>query len=379
MMRKKICFVVATPLGANSFLKDHIIALSKEYDVYLATNIYSVGDASSLEVKDVFHFDLQRTISIYKDLKAVSQLHGYFRRMDFDAVHSITPKAGIVTAISAKLAGVPHRIHIFTGQVWATRKGIMRFILKSIDKITAALDNHILVDGESQRRFIIKNKIVDEAKSSVLGAGSICGVNTNKFNPSPAERDRMRKHYCFDNSKVVFSFMGRMNKEKGIYELFEAFNNIAETHPEAILACWGRDEGNCMNDLQKYNNIKEGENFFFYGYSSIPGIDLQACDVFVMPSYREGFGSSVIEASCLGLPVICSDAYGIMDAMVDGETGLRCKVSDVQSLQSAMETLLINANLRKQLGDNGRKRVLDIFNGSTITGEWVKYYHCILN
>lgn len=377
-MKKKICFVAATPLVVDSFLKDHIIALNDKYDVYLATNIHSMGDSSSLKVIDVFHFDLLRNISISNDIKAVWQLYRYFKRMNFDAVHSVTPKAGFVTALAARLSGIPHRIHIFTGQVWSTRKGAMRCLLKSIDKITSSLDNHILVDGESQRQYIIKNHIVNAEKSRVLGAGSICGVNIEKFNPSIEVRTCSRKHYKIDDSKVVFAFMGRLNKEKGILELFEAFDNIASNHPQAILACWGRDEGNCLAELSRFNNIEEGKNFFFYGYSSKPGVDLQACDVFVMPSYREGFGSSVIEASCLGIPVICSDAYGIMDAMVDGKTGLRCKVADVPSLQQAMEKLLLDSHLRQLLGAGGREMVLNDFKASVITTEWLRFYNDIL-
>ena len=117
-MKKKICFIAATPLVVDSFLKDHIIALNDKYDVYLATNIHSMGDSSSLKVIDVFHFDLLRNISISNDIKAVWQLYRYFKRMNFDAVHSVTPKAGFVTALAACLAGIPHRIHIFTGQVY---------------------------------------------------------------------------------------------------------------------------------------------------------------------------------------------------------------------------------------------------------------------
>ena len=173
--------------------------------------------------------------------------------------------------------------------------------------------------------------------------------------------------------------MGRANKEKGIHELLQAFDSIASNHPEAFLLFFGSDEDGCLDTIPNYPNIKDGENYLFYGRTPTPGIHLQASDVFVMPSYREGFGSSVIEASCLGLPVICSDAYGIMDAMVDNVTGLRCKVADVDSLQSAMEKLLQDASLRKKLGDAGRKRTLDNFKGSAITAEWVKFYHQILD
>ena len=378
-MKKKICFVTATPSVAESFLKDHIIALNDNYDVYLATNLFAVGDASLLKIKDAYHIDLLRKISIKNDLIAVWQLYRFFKQMKFAAVHSVTPKAGLITALAAWLSGVKHRVHIFTGQVWATRHGLMRFLLKSIDRIIALLDNHILVDGESQRKFLINNRIVKADKSRVFGSGSICGVNTEKFNPSIEDRTRIRKQYNIEDGKIVFSFMGRMNKEKGIFELFEAFDNLVHDYPEAILVCWGRDEGNCMNYLSNYNNIVEGKNFFYYGLSTNPGFHLQASDIFVMPSYREGFGSSVIEASCLGIPVICSDAYGIMDAMVEGETGLRCKVADVRSLQNAMEILLLNNDLRKRLGENGRKRVLEKFRGSMITAEWVKFYNCILS
>ena len=126
-MRKKICFVVAVPGTANAFLKDHIHALSQEYDIYIAGNIKNKDEISRLKVNDHFSFDIQRSISLGNDIKAVWQLYKYFKRMKFDAVHSVTPKAGMTTAIAAKLAGIKHRTHIFTGQVWATRKGFMRW------------------------------------------------------------------------------------------------------------------------------------------------------------------------------------------------------------------------------------------------------------
>lgn len=377
-MKKKICFIVAVPGTANAFLRDHISALREDYDIYLAGNISSKEEISGLDVIDYFQFDIQRNIKLWTDIKSVWQLYRYFKKMKFDAVHSVTPKAGFATAIAAKMAGIKHRTHIFTGQVWTTRTGISRWILKSIDKITATLDNHVLVDGESQRQYIIKNGVVGEKKSRVLGAGSISGVNTDRFTPNGETRKQVRLELNLSDGNVVFTFMGRANKEKGVYEIFEAFNNIAESHPEAYLLFFGSDEDGCLNSISNYNNIVEGENFHFFGRTPTPGIHLQASDVFIMPSYREGFGSSVIEASCLGIPVICSDAYGVLDAMVDDVTGLRCKVADVPTLQSAMEKLLNDAELRKRLGDAGRQRVLGNFKGCAITAEWVKFYKEIL-
>ena len=122
-MRKKICFVVAVPGTAQAFLRDHIAALSKEYDVYLTGNIKSVDEIAGLALTGWHRIEIERGISLWRDLKAVFAARKYFNQMKFDAVHSVTPKAGLVTALAAKLAGVMHRTHIFTGQVWATRKG----------------------------------------------------------------------------------------------------------------------------------------------------------------------------------------------------------------------------------------------------------------
>lgn len=169
MAKKKICFVVAVSSTAQAFLKDHIEALSEDYDVFIAGNISSSDELTGLNVCSYKHIDIEREISIKNDLKAVSQLSSYFRKMKFDAIHSVTPKAGLVSALAGFLARIPVRIHIFTGQVWATRKGFMRFMLKSIDWLIAKLNTHILVDGASQCQFLIDEGVVSAKKAQVLG------------------------------------------------------------------------------------------------------------------------------------------------------------------------------------------------------------------
>lgn len=378
MQRKRICFVVAVPESAESFLKDHIKALSKDYDVYLVANLQNCQNLTLSGLKDMYHVGILREISLIKDFKVVISLTEYFKKMKFDAVHSVTPKAGLVTALASRLAGIRNRIHVFTGQVWATRRGAMRFLLKSIDKMIAKLDNYILVDGESQRQFLISEGVVSENKSTVLGAGSICGANTERFNPSAEERTLQRNLMHIHDDRVVYSFMGRLNKDKGIFELLAAFNKLVEIRTKAFLLVFGHDEENCLSKIDEYANIKSGVNFLYYGPTSTPQLSLQAADVFCLPSYREGFGMSVIEASCLGLPVICSDAYGLGDTMVDNETGLRCKVADVHTLVDTMKSFYDNPEERRRMGINGRKRVLNLFTGEKIVGAWHDFYKSIL-
>lgn len=376
---KKICFVVASPYTALSFLKDHIKALSAIYEVYLVANQAIPSVIESLDIKDFKCIQIERNINMQSDVRALLELQKYFKEQKFEAVHSVTPKAGLITALAAYWVQIPHRIHIFTGQVWATKHGMMRFLLKCMDKMIVKLDNHILVDGKGQRQFLIKNHIVSATKSRVLGDGSICGVNTNNFIPNQNTKKNIRMELQIPEDKTVFVFMGRLNKDKGITELLTAYNRICNTHKNTFLVLFGNDEGNYQDTFSQYTNIKNHTNFMYYGRTDRPYEMLQVADVFVLPTYREGFGSSVIEASCLGIPVICSDAYGVMDAMVDNKTGLRCKVADVDSLYQCMEKLSMNPSLRQELGNNGRDRVLKYFSNDRLTKLWVDFYRNILN
>lgn len=379
MKRKKICFIVSVFGTANSFLRDHIRVLSEDYDIYLVANLKGKEVPGKLEgLKEVKDIPIERKINLGGDISTLSKLTQYFKQEKFDLVHSVTPKAGLLTAMAAKLAGISNRLHIYTGQVWATKTGAMRKLLKSMDEIIAALDTELLTDGESQRQFLIKEGVLRDSNSRVLGPGSISGANVKRFHPTPEERERQREDLGLSPDKVVYVYMGRLNREKGIHELFAAFNSLVEKRPNAFLLIFGRDEENCLDTLPSYKNIHPNDNFLYYGITHSPEKSLQAGDVFCLPSYREGFGMSAVEAACLGLPVICSDVYGLQDTMVEGETGLRCKVKDVKSLEEAMAKLYDEPALRKKFGKQGRERILRDFTGEKIIGEWKTFYDSLL-
>ncbi len=373
-MRKKICFVVAIPDTAQAFLRDHIAALSKEYDVYLAGNIKGESDVNMLALTGWHHVDIERGISLWKDLKTVWQAYRYFKRMKFDAVHSVTPKAGLVTALAGWLAGIPHRTHIFTGQVWATRTGLMRTLLKSLDKVISSLNNHILVDGKSQRAFLVKEGVLKEGQAEVFGHGSISGVNSARFVPNEDARKSIRDEVGVKEGALCYIFLGRLNHDKGIGELYEAFNKLASEENDVFLLLVGADEEGYLDKLPEYKNIQVGMNFHYYGLTRQPERVLNAGDVFVLPTYREGFGSSVLEAACIGLPCICSDAYGVLDAYIDGETGLQCKVGDVETLYQCMKKMHDNPEMRVKMGKRSRERALLDFNVKPISEAWVEFY-----
>ena len=380
-MKKKIAFVVAIPGTAQSFLKDHFVQLVKEYDVNLVANFPDENAKKEFEDMGVtcHYAPIMRPISIKNDLKALFALRKLFKKEQFVCTHSVTPKAGLLSAVAGWMVGVPHRVHIFTGQVWATRKGVMRTLLKILDCTTARFDTNILVDGESQRQFLIKEGVVKEKNSKVLANGSICGVKLDRFVISEEVRIAEREKFDFGSDDVVYIFLGRLNHDKGIGELFEAFNKLVKECPNAKLVLYGSDEEGYKNKANDYVNLMNGINFFYLGRTAKPFDALQGGDVFVLPTWREGFGSSVIEAQALRLPVITSDAYGVVDASVPGETGLRCRVNDPEGLYECMKTYYGNPTMRKNHGVAGRKRVENLFDNNVVTAAWMEYYRELLN
>jgi glycosyltransferase involved in cell wall biosynthesis len=374
MKRKKICFVVPSLGTARVFLQNHIKELNVYFDIYLVASVEkeALNYFKDIPLKEIKNIAVSREISLFKDLRTLVSLRAYFRKMKFDAVHTVTPKGGLLGVLAARLAGVDKRIHIFTGQVWHTKKGWFKRFLMLLDRFTVWNSTHILVDGHAQRQFLIKNSIVKKTSSFVLGKGSISGVDTFRFVPDTIVKKEVREELGIKENEVVFMFLGRMNSDKGINELAEAFNKVRKKHVNARLLLVGGDEEN-MTPIVK-QKVKDIESVLFYGVTPLPERLLQACDVFCMPSYREGFGTSIIEASLLEKPVICSDTYGLMETIVENKTGLRHKVADVDSLYFAMEKLIKDKNLRNLLGKGGREYVLGNFSAQKISDKWVEFY-----
>ena len=230
------------------------------------------------------------------------------------------------------------------------------------------------MDGEGQRQFLIQQGVLKESYSCVLAKGSITGVELDKFVVLDDVRLRERSKFGFKADDVVYVFLGRLNHDKGIGELFAAFDKLVSEYDNAKLVLYGTDEEDYDQKVEKYPNIKRGVNYFFPGRTSQPYEALQVADVFVIPTWREGFGMSIIEAQGLGLPVITSDAYGVVDASVEGVTGLRCKVGDVESLYERMVEYQNNPTIRSEHGAAGRKRVEELYDNKVVTQAWVEYY-----
>jgi glycosyltransferase involved in cell wall biosynthesis len=372
---KRICIVIASEITAKAFLIEQLRALSRGYEVTLVANTADRGflvpyglDISVLPVA------IERRIRPWRDLKTLIALYRLFRQKNFDLVHSVTPKAGLLSMLAARLAFVPHRVHIFTGQVWATRHGFSRWLLRFMDCRLAASATHLLADSGSQRDFLVAERVVPAGKISVLASGSISGVDTARFRPDAKAKQAIRAELGIGAADILFLFVGRLNRDKGVLDLACAFSGLPEG---CRLLFVGPDEAGMQAELISAAGKAAGR-MHFVAWSDTPEHYMAAADVFCLPSYREGFGSVIIEAAACGIPAIASRIYGLTDAVEEGNTGMLFTARNVEALKRCMRLMTENDALRHWMGEHAMERARRDFASARVTQAWLEYYDTLL-
>ena len=301
--------------------------------------------------------EILRKISLLRDLRALWRLFLFFRRERFDIVHSTTPKAGMLCAIAGLFARVPIRLHTFTGQPWVEMRGMVRFLAKAGDWVTAHLNTLCYADSFSQRDFIISEGICDEKNIRVPGAGSLGGVDLSRFNPErwAGTKEATLSELNIPAGTKVITFVGRLTQDKGLGELKAAFASVLQSGQRCALLLVGPEDSEDGSLTSGAASKHQGE-VRYIGYSAEPERYLAATDIFCLPSYREGFGNVVIEAASMGVPSVGTDIVGLRDAIVDGETGLLVPAKNAAALADAIMSLLADDNLRQTMGEKAMRR-----------------------
>jgi glycosyltransferase involved in cell wall biosynthesis len=374
----RICVVATSGLTVRAALFDHIARLSQDYAVDLVVGECSPHLLGGLPpTVRVIRLPLPRTVSLAKDALCAIRLWRLLRAGRYHAIHSITPKGGLLAALAGSVARVPVRMHTFTGQVWATRTGAARLVLKLADRLIAALSTTVLVDGPAQKAFLLRQGVLRPGQGIVLADGSVSGVDLDRFRPDPWARLQVRAELNIPEDSPLILFVGRLSPDKGVLDLARAFAMIGPANaPHLVMV--GPDEASLRPRMMALCAGLE-DRVRFVDFTDRPEAYMAAADLLCLPSYREGFSNVIIQAAACGVPAVGSDIYGISDAVEDGKTGLLYPPGQVRGLADSLMRLIGDSGLRAAMASAGMARARRLFARERLTNALAALYRGALN
>ncbi len=413
--KTKIIRISTVPISLNVFCKGLLQELSNDYEVVAVSS--PGADLEKVEMREkvrTIAVPMRRHISPLHDLISLWQLFWLFRREKPDMVHSITPKAGLLSMIAAKLAGVPIRLHTFTGLIWPTARGLKRKILVATDKLLCACATHLNPEGQGVAHDLQTH--ITHKPLTVLGHGNVRGIDFDHYTSTP-DIERAANQYRADlgipSDAFVFLFVGRIVRDKGIVELLEAFKNLTESYaPKRHLSsektqlsqerCHSSEE-NSFTAAEKWNSsfpislllvgneeelldplppstqelINTLPNVYRLPHQKDVRPIYATAQALVFPSYREGFPNVVLEAGAFSLPSIVTDINGSREIITNGGNGLIIPPQNIEALTQAMQTLLHTPH-RKSMGEAALYNVQQHFSKALVWQQLKDYYQHLL-
>lgn len=322
--------------------------------------------------------EMTRKITPFQDLKATYQLYKLFKKEQPYIVHTHTPKAGTCGMLAAKLAGVPHRLHTVAGLPLLEAVGAKRKLLNVVEKLTYANATQVLPNSLELEKIILNEKFATKKKLKVIGKGSSNGIDTSHFDVNlipDAQRRTLKKELKIQDHEIVFLFIGRLVKDKGVNELLRAFDNLYKTHSNCKLLLLGQREDNLDPLLPETENlIKSHPAVIAVGQQKDIRPFVAISDIFVFPSYREGFPNVLLQAGSMGLPSIVSDINGCNEIIANNVNGIIIPTKDFNAIEIAMKRLIENPEERMSLAKNARPRIIERFQREYVWNELLKNY-----
>lgn len=358
---KKLCFITTIPLTLNTFVLKTAVYLHEhaDWDISFICD-YDKEFADSLpEYIHYYPIPMERGISI-KGIGAMLNMRKIFREEKFDLIQYSTPNASLYASLAGKLVNVPVRLYCQWGMAYTGFKGTKRSIFKLIEKVVCRLSTWIEPDSKSNLAFAHSENLYPESKGSVIWNGSACGIDLNKFDHQKKQeyRTEIRNLWSIPSDAFVYGFVGRITRDKGVNELLEAYR---EVDSNTYLLMVGPEEVDSTINAELYNWSLDNKKIIYTGYTSEVEKYLAAMDCYILPSYREGFGMSTVEAEAMGVPVIVTNIPGPIDAMEENKTGIIVKKADAASLKCAMELLYKEKDQGILMGQHGIEFVKNRF------------------
>jgi glycosyltransferase involved in cell wall biosynthesis len=359
--------------GQISFMKE------RGFAVHVVSSpgpmLEKVGRREGVPVHGV---SMERRISPVADVRSICTLFFLFRKLKATLVHAHTPKGGLLGVVAGRMTGAKTVVYTLHGLRYATAEGWRRKLLQGAEAMTCGLADRVFAVSLANQRQAVADGVCSKDKIRLLGRGSCNGVDSReRFNPERLGRNlrgETRRRFGIPDSAVVLGYVGRIVRDKGITELSDAWGSLRDRYPEIHLLMVGSIEEQDPVPGPVMARLTADERVRLVGWADDPVPFYAAMDVFVLPTYREGFPISPLEAAAMELPVIASRVDGCVEAVADGITGLLVPPRDSDALAEALHRLILEPELRERMGRAGRRRVTSEFRPEAIWQELHESY-----
>lgn len=373
MMRKKVLRITTVPVSLKLLLEGQLNMLNRDYEVVAVSSpgkeLEEVGKREGVRTEAVC---MERRIALVQDFKSLVDLIRLIRKEKPWMVHTMTPKAGLLGMLAAWICKVPVRMHTFTGLVFPSAVGVKKQLLILTDRITCACATFVNPEGKGVKDDLVRFGITRK-KLHVIGNGNVNGVNVDFFDRT--DDVVLRAQAIRKEGSFTFCFVGRIVGDKGINELVEAFLKLVSEFPACRLILVGDFEEKLDPVMPVVRQIIfENEQIVFAGWQDDIRPYLAASDVFVFPSYREGFPNVVLQAGAMGLPCIVTDINGSNEIVHDRVNGLIIPPRDKDALWKAMKIMVTDETIRREMGDRARNIIINRYDRHLIWDEIQRVY-----
>ncbi|WP_312322419.1 glycosyltransferase family 4 protein [Soonwooa sp.] len=383
MSKPKLIRVTTVPISLEKLLGKQLSFMDQHFDLTAvsadASALVEVG--KKLGVKS-YPVEMTRQITPVQDLKALWKMYRFLKSERPDVIHSHTPKAGLVSMLAAKLAGVPHRLHTVAGLPLMEAQGLKRKILMLVEQLTYTAATHVYPNSKGLSDFILENKLTTSSKLKVIANGSSNGIDTTYFDKDNLDQNDLlvlKKSLKIEDDDKVFIFVGRLVCDKDLNELIEAFDELGKDNVKTKLILVGTFEDE-LDPLQTstLEKIKSNSNIINVGWQTDVRPYLAIADILTFPSYREGFPNVVMQAGAMGLASIVSNINGCNEIIIEYKNGLIIPVKNKKVLAEAMQKLLNDQALLNSLKTNARPMIVDRYQQQVVWDALLTEYKSLL-
>jgi glycosyltransferase involved in cell wall biosynthesis len=378
-MNKGKLFIITTIPLSLFFFEGQITFLKKSFNVALVSSDGELLHSIAKSEKVKYHMlNVKREISFLNDIISLILFVKLFYKEKPNFIHCNTPKASFLALFAGYFCRVPKRLYFVHGLRYEGYKGFKRRLLMFMEKLSCFFATDIIAVSYGVKN--IMEEQITPKKVIVVGSGSSNGIDTKKFVIEKFSSSELKMSLGIQEEDYVFGFVGRLVKDKGVNELVNVFDKLNANYKNIKLILVGpyEDELDPLNSLTK-KKIESNKNIVSVGFQRDVRSFLGVMNLFVFPSYREGFGIVLMEAGAMQIPCISSNITGCNEIIIEKVTGLLMPSKNQDALYAKMEYSILNKLEMKEMGINAEQSIKKRFEQHSVWSQYLKEYNKIYN